>query len=226
MRAHRRYTRASKGSAAGPRGADANLCPAIPFLAVLSVSVAVVLAVAAACSHETTHRVLVFFYDGVPSLDDDAVPAEGVMPEPAPGTTTPQQPRHLQARRKMYTLPPYAENNCEGCHNVRNGRLVKSAREGLCQTCHPDKPPKKKYVHGPMAVNGCLMCHHYHKSEYPKVLLADAQTLCFHCHEKREMRTDEHHATIEQELCIDCHDAHGGDDRLFLLPKALATGPT
>ena len=226
MRAHQGQTLRTGGQATRPLGGDADRCRVIPFLVVLSVSLAVVVAVSAACSRETTHRVLVFFYDGVPPLDGAAVPAEGVMPEPAPGTTTSQQPRQLQARKKMYTLPPYAENNCEGCHNVRNGRLVKSVREGLCQTCHPDKPPKKKYTHGPMAVNGCLMCHHYHKSEYPKVLLADAQTLCFHCHEKRELRTDEHHATIEQELCIDCHDAHGGDDRFFLLPKALATGPT
>jgi predicted CXXCH cytochrome family protein len=71
-----------------------------------------------------------------------------------------------------------------------------------------------------VAVNGCLACHLYHKSEYPGVLVADAQTLCFHCHEEDAMRTDKHHATIEQDRCIDCHDPHGGDDRFFLTPQA------
>ena len=89
-------------------------------------------------------------------------------------------------------------------------------------TCHADNPKKKKYTHGPMAVNDCLACHHYHKSAHPKVLVADAQTVCFHCHETEELRTDEHHATIEKERCIDCHDAHGGDDRFFLIKKEEA----
>jgi predicted CXXCH cytochrome family protein len=77
-----------------------------------------------------------------------------------------------------------------------------------------------------VAVNGCLACHRYHKSLYPGVLITDAQSLCYRCHVTKELTIDEHHATMEEERCIDCHDAHGGDDRYFLLPKAKAVGPS
>jgi predicted CXXCH cytochrome family protein len=183
----------------------------------LSTTAVVGAIVAAACSRETKHRILVFFYDGVPPLDAEIPPLETETPEASAAANAHER---VQAAKTFFALPPYWENRCGSCHDVSNGRLVKTAREGLCQICHPENPPKTKYTHGPMAVNGCLACHHYHKSMHPKVLITDAQTLCFYCHENRELRTDEHHATIEQERCVDCHDPHGGDDRFFLRPRA------
>lgn len=176
----------------------------------------------AACSPETRYRVLDFLYDGVPPLDAGGTDLEEQMQETAVATEPEKLPRSVKT---FYYHPAYQQNLCGGCHDVNGGRLLKTVRLGLCQSCHPDKPAKRKFVHGPVAVNGCLACHRYHKSRYPKVLIADAQTLCFFCHEMGELRTDEHHATIEKERCIDCHDAHGGDDRFFLLPKAATDGP-
>lgn len=69
-----------------------------------------------------------------------------------------------------------------------------------------------------------MACHAYHQSRYEKILIADAQTLCYGCHETGALSTDEHHATIEIERCIDCHDPHGGDERYFLLPGAVRDG--
>ena len=176
--------------------------------------------VVAACSPEAGHRVLVFLYDGVPPLDAGVDGLETETADQPTATEGDGPPTPVVPTRRFYYHPAYKQNLCGSCHDVDGGRLLKTARLGLCQTCHPNKPEKKKFVHGPVAVNGCLACHRYHKAEYPKVLIADAQTLCFYCHEMGELRTDEHHATMEKELCIDCHDAHGGDDRFFLLPKA------
>lgn len=183
----------------------------------LAASVAV-----AACSREVRHRTLTFFFDGVPALDAGITDLTVESPEDALVGAGAEAPRRVKTAKRFYDHPAYKQNRCPECHNVDGGGVLKTAREGLCQTCHPDKPEKKKFVHGPVAVNGCLACHLYHKSLHPKVLVADAQTLCFHCHEEGELRTDEHHATIKEERCIDCHDAHGGDDRFFLIPKADA----
>ncbi len=187
---------------------------------IVSTTTAAVLIAAAACSHEAGHRVLVFFFDGVPPLETGVTDLAVETAGDALATTAIEPPQRVNAAKRFYNHPAYKQNRCPECHNVDGGTLIKTAREGLCQSCHPETPAKKKFVHGPVALNGCLACHLYHKSLHPKVLVADAQTLCFHCHEEGELRTDEHHATIKEERCIDCHDAHGGDDRFFLIPKA------
>ena len=190
-------------------------------VAVLITAVAVV-TVTAACSRETAHRVLVFLYDGVPPLDVDVGDLKVEMPDASTAIAVVAPPRHVRAKKRFYNHLPYRENRCGECHEGEGRGLLKTARQGLCQTCHHEKPvTEKKNIHGPVATNGCLVCHTYHRSVHPKLLLADAQTLCFHCHEMSELRTDEHHATIEEKRCIDCHDAHGGDDRFFLLPGVV-----
>ena len=207
------YSRSFRGgeSPSAPR-------PAIRSMTVFAAAVAATLFIVAACSSKTGHQALVFFFDGVPPVEAEEPQVEvEILEEPAEGVLGP--PQRVEAAKKYYHHPAYWENRCNGCHEGEGGGLLKPVREGLCQMCHPDKPARKKFLHGPMAVNDCLSCHLYHKSPYPKVLVADAQTLCFHCHETGELRTDEHHKTIEEERCIDCHDAHGGDDRFFLIKK-------
>ena len=197
---------------------------AAPRAASLLGTTAAVLVVVAACSRETTHRVLVFFYDGVPPLDAGLTEPEVEMPEDLLSTGAVAPPGRAGAKQRFYNHPAYWENRCGGCHDVDGGGLLRTARQGLCQMCHHEKPAKKKFVHGPVAVNGCLACHRYHKSLYPKVLVTDAQSLCFRCHVTEELTTDKHHATMEEERCIDCHDSHGGDDRFFLLPEEKTAG--
>lgn len=185
----------------------------------LVVATWVVSTMVGACATEVKHRWLVFFFDGVPPLDFGIAPPEMPLAGDDAGPPGLEPPRSVKPKRQYYHHPAYWENRCGGCHASDYEGLVMTPREGLCTSCHPDKPPKKKFVHGPVAVNGCLACHRYHKSLYPKVLIAEAQELCFYCHEMEAMRTDEHHATIETERCIECHDAHGGDDRFFLIKK-------
>jgi len=187
--------------------------------------VATALLLAAACSYEQGHQILTFFFDGVPPLKTEGslVTAPEGPGGLQPGTGEPGA--GAEAGKVYYNHPAYQQNRCGECHDAERGVLVKTAREGLCLTCHPEKPGKKKFSHGPMAVNGCLACHRYHRSQYPKVLVTDAQTLCFQCHEMGELRTDAHHATMQTERCIVCHDAHGGDDRFFLIKKEGAVDP-
>ena len=161
---------------------------------------------------------LTFFYDGVPPLDADLPQPEVEIQEDLLAAATGEPPERVEPKAMSYSHPAYREHRCSGCHDTE-GSLLQTPRQGLCRSCHPDKPPKKKFVHGPVAVNGCLACHRYHKSQYPRVLITDAQSLCFLCHVMEELITDKHHATMNEERCIACHDAHGGDDRFFLIPK-------
>ena len=194
-------------------------------LLILSVTAVAVVMVAAACSRVLTHRVLSFLYDGVPPLESGIAQPEIEASETSAEAIEGEPSGRREVVKKFYSHPAYRNNLCGGCHDVKAGKLLKTARQGLCQTCHPDKPAKKKFVHGPVAVNGCLACHRYHKSMYPKVLITDAQSLCYSCHVTEELVTDKHHATIEEKRCIDCHDAHGGDDRFFLLPGVVEEDP-
>jgi predicted CXXCH cytochrome family protein len=177
----------------------------------------VLLVAAAACSREVRHHVLTFFYDGVPPLDAGTAEPDAGASDTGQAVTV-GAPASETERPRFYNHPAFWRNLCAECHEGSGGGLLKTVREGLCQTCHPNNPPKKKFVHGPVAVNGCLACHRYHRSRYPKVLVTDAQSLCYLCHVNEELILGKHHETIEEKRCIDCHDAHGGDDRFFLLP--------
>lgn len=187
--------------------------------AALLVTVTSGLLLAFACSRAVQHRVLTFLYDGVPPLHPELAGYEPQVSNTAQSTGQGESDGGLvAAETRSYSHPAYQRNLCGVCHDGEDGRVLMTVRQGLCQKCHPDKPPRKKFVHGPVAVNGCLACHHYHKAPYPKVLIADPQTLCFKCHVRRELTTGAYHAELDKKLCIDCHDAHGGDDRYFLLP--------
>jgi len=166
---------------------------------------------------------LVFFYDGVPPLETEmgAPTAESQDSVPPPTGEVDGRLERLKSASKFYNHPRYWENSCGSCHES-GGRLLKTVRHGLCVTCHFVKPEdKKKYMHGPVAVNGCLACHRYHRSKYPKILLTDAQTLCANCHEPGTLTQDKHHKEMETKRCVDCHDPHGGNDRFYLLPGVV-----
>lgn len=185
---------------------------------VLATEAAVVILIAVACSREGRHQVLVFLYDGVPPLDDGVVGQEAGPAEDAATLATGEKPPGPKPEKEMYSHPLYWENRCGSCHTA-GGTLLRTVRQGLCASCHFQKPAeKKKYLHGPVAVNDCLACHRYHRSRHEKILLTDAQTLCSYCHVTEELTPDKHHETMDKEPCVKCHDPHGGDERFYLLP--------
>ena len=199
------------------------------YAAVFVATAATVVAATTACSKEAAHRMLVFFYDGVPPLDARLPDAGAESGQAADGGDAVEPSAGAVAAPIMYLHPAYRESRCGGCHVAEGGGLLKTAREGLCLSCHEhtEKPPPTKHVHAPVAMRDCLACHTYHKSRYEKLLFADAQTVCYSCHPTEELITDkEHHETIDEKRCIDCHDAHGGDDPFFLLPEAKAQEPS
>jgi predicted CXXCH cytochrome family protein len=174
------------------------------------IAAAVAPSLVTACSVQTRYRVLSFFFDGVP---------EPVQPGAGPNSAAPtaEKPEpYVRPRRVIYYHPPYRENRCRACHSPEGGLLYKTAKEGLCQTCHPDVPGEVPYLHGPLAVGECLSCHDPHQSEHPGLLFDDVRNVCLSCHDAAQVEDGAHHKSIGTRSCIECHYPHGGNDRFFL----------
>lgn len=186
-------------------------------------------AVGAACSVERNHRVLSFFFDGVP--DPDAPQAlepgsPGARPEEPAADEEPQTPEI--AAPAMSTHPPVAARQCSACHGPVQTQgsgetawrtqtfMLALPKEELCAKCH--EPPEREFVHGPAGSRRCYVCHLHHRSPHPHLLRTTVlRPVCTTCHDPNVFVTKELHEGFQAD-CIACHDPHGGPDRYFLKP--------
>jgi predicted CXXCH cytochrome family protein len=86
----------------------------------------------------------------------------------------------------------------------------------LCYQCHTDYPATQPYVHGPVAVGECLLCHEAHKSRIAGLLKEKEPELCYQCHETIEAAQISGHPAEPIPQCTKCHDPHAGLDRMLL----------
>ncbi|RMF86815.1 MAG: hypothetical protein D6739_02620 [Nitrospirae bacterium] len=213
-------------------------CRLRPWLALLLVAVA-------ACSPVARHRVLTFFFDGVPPLGGEAPKRQGPLKyarrqdtvaslakelgiEPDfVGPVAPRFKRHL-----VYRHPPFAEKRCGACHRLAKGssRMPTGVefvlpKRILCGKCHKDKrrealAARYKWLHAPTQYGACLKCHNPHESTHPYMAQkGPVQALCYQCHDHDRLVRTEAHATIGTRDCTDCHDPHGSDRQYMLLPE-------
>lgn len=187
-------------------------------VAIVSTACLAVCVALPACSETTRHRVLSFFLDGVPPPGTPPPPKRRGASTPRLTVQAPQAPAEsIVGRVRMFPHAPYRDNRCGGCHDLESGGLVQPLERGLCASCHPTTPGDAAYVHGPVAVNACVQCHHYHASPYPKLLVLDPVATCLQCHDRQDLSEEPHHPKEpEARSCVECHDPHGGDDRFFL----------
>jgi len=175
-----------------------------------------VLAALSACSEAARHRFLSFFLDGVPPPGSQTAAGERTTPQ----GVGPVEPASLPAVQRSIPHTPYRETRCGGCHDADSGQLIRPVRDGLCLTCHAKLIAGAAFVHGPVAVNDCTVCHHYHAAPLPNLLLLDATATCLNCHDRGDLSAGAHHAAIDQRGCTDCHDPHGGGNRFFVKGSA------
>ncbi len=92
--------------------------------------------------------------------------------------------------------------------------------EDICFSCHTGKRiwRSKEFIHGPMNVGGCNMCHLPHGGNHRNQLWADGSTaLCIACHSDKENLVSKErplpyvHGIINGMGCVACHDPHAGD---------------
>jgi predicted CXXCH cytochrome family protein len=97
------------------------------------------------------------------------------------------------------------------------------AREAGCITskCHAGID-KDRYVHGPVVVGECLMCHGKspgHGSDpeqYSFKMIKDVAKTCYVCHEDSHTPI-KNRAKIKNSRCTTCHDPHGSASPSLLI---------
>lgn len=97
--------------------------------------------------------------------------------------------------------------------------MVRSIADGLCLMCHAPIVQAPRFLHGPVAVNECTFCHHYHFSSREGLLIEEEVNLCLGCHDRDDLTTGEHHDSLDSMTCTGCHDPHGGDNPFFTRRK-------
>ncbi len=127
---------------------------------------------------------------------------------------------------------PAVNRQCLSCHQqfIKPFRIgFPVAKEELCFACHTGKQAwlSKPFVHGPLKVGGCNLCHNPHGDDYRYQLWADGSLdLCLACHSDMEALFDLRkplpfvHGIIKGQGCVACHDPHATDNQ-FLLRKPI-----
>jgi predicted CXXCH cytochrome family protein len=170
------------------------------------------------CTEEEKYRVLSRFFDGVPP-PGAAAAAAAAAAEQAAAAEGEGEGKRKPVKKQTYWYHKPARDDCANCHERRGGPLVKTVADGLCQNCHDLPGEDLRYVHGPVAANGCLQCHSPHESNQPALLLQAPEALCVGCHPATQLSPDPHQPSDlvpDTSLCTLCHNPHGGDNRMFL----------
>lgn len=114
------------------------------------------------------------------------------------------------------------KNDCAFCHErAPQTYRIEGDNSKLCSKCHGPKTGKK-YVHGPVAVGSCTVCHDPHGQTNPALLVRSGEDLCFQCHTaERALRHlivqgTEDKSFLREKGCGFCHDPHGSDRRFLL----------
>jgi predicted CXXCH cytochrome family protein len=158
----------------------------------------------ASCAAATRYRVLTFLFDGVPppSATAAAGPAGGAAgPAVSAGAVRPRD------------HGPYEARMCDACHKAGTNALV-APKDELCFRCH-ELRVDRRYIHGPIASGGCLVCHDPHSSPYRSLLVSESDSFCFHCHDRAAVAAVAGHEGVESG-CTGCHDAHASDTKFLL----------
>jgi len=162
---------------------------------------------------EQRHRVLTFFFDGVPPLHQEE-------PELAPEEILVEQPTQM-ARAMPRTRPlsihgPVAEKECSECHASDYSNQLKKPKEDLCWTCHDRDDFTGTVVHGPVAAGFCDGCHDPHRSAHDYLLVSSREELCTRCHDQTSYARIAEHRAERGDDCQGCHDPHASDRKYML----------
>lgn len=102
----------------------------------------------------------------------------------------------------------------------------------VTSNCHA-KMGKEKYVHGPVAVNDCIICHK-ETGKHKFAAIKDTASLCYSCHDKVDTKKAVH-KPVKEGNCTKCHSPHQSPNKFMLVsdganlcfmchPKNLAAG--
>jgi predicted CXXCH cytochrome family protein len=180
------------------------------------------------------HKILSFFFDGVPDPTEEKKSAAGEGETGGTGSTGPEPSTHK----------PVVDRLCGDCHGASRETFRKRGFTGIdissitmawetCRDCHSnsDKVPEAsvivrsdRWLHGPVAAGRCQDCHRGHRSEYPHLLRSgNLEAACRSCHEQLPERS----GAMAEMRCVECHDPHSaarGSDLLLRGGRSRSCG--
>jgi predicted CXXCH cytochrome family protein len=195
------------------------------------------------CAADKRYKVLAIFFDGVPK---PGTREEQKQSETKPGEQPGEDEAARQKRKIVIRIrsrhPDYEERNCDNCHDRSASNFLRTRSDRICFECHDEDEFTDTFVHGPIAVGGCMVCHLPHESQYDKLLIANSREICLYCHQAENVALNPAHSGLslaagsggqqEQDdrreqpgLCTPCHDPHKGKNRFFLRKAPLPTLP-
>jgi predicted CXXCH cytochrome family protein len=165
------------------------------------------------CDEVERHKVLDYFFDGVPPLGGQEFEEELYDPNA-------QELDQTGQTSVWYVHEP--RKDCTNCHQKRNTRgfsaqtyLIAPVPK-LCYNCHDDYTATASYVHGPVAIGQCLFCHTPHKSRIEHLLKRPEPELCYLCHDTHMIELIPAHLPGQTSACTDCHNPHAGSTKALL----------
>jgi predicted CXXCH cytochrome family protein len=171
---------------------------------------------AGGCNVKTRHKVLSKVFDGVPP-PRQAPPPSAKIPVGDQPTASTVEPAPAPPPGSLHQ--PYADRECNSCHNAGRSNQLRMPADLLCQQCHDPAEFNAPWIHGPIAGGGCAACHLPHRSDKRHLLRNGGNNFCLDCHDPNAGLMDlasPAHLDIDGKQCLDCHEAHGGDTRFLL----------
>lgn len=171
------------------------------------------------------HKVLTTFFDGVPDIPSIDELCENNIEDLfnryyeqkiTEASTGDWDSGQTTTESSSSTHRPWAEKDCQGCHNFQAENKLHLPKNEICYLCHKNFI-QGEFVHGPVSVGSCLACHDPHSSDHPSLLRESLETICFKCHLEERLTKAMHEKIIANGmLCVDCHDPHSRNIRYFL----------
>ena len=152
-----------------------------------------------------------------------------LLGDPSGPLCLPCHKREGHGHRRSEDDRPVMVGACNVCHEYHSSWLAKllpSAEQQLCLSCHQEMWSRLELLgrsHAPVLDGGCLDCHAAHTTRHPKQLREAVPQLCYSCHEHDNIRKLAetspvvHGALSTEESCNACHVGHGS-----VLPSLLA----
>ncbi|HWR57276.1 MAG TPA: cytochrome c3 family protein [Thermodesulfovibrionales bacterium] len=82
---------------------------------------------------------------------------------------------------------------------------------------------KDRYVHGPIAVGECMMCHVTTDYWHTFTRLENISSACYKCHDKVDT-TSGVHKSAKEGNCMKCHNAHQSAHKFLLRGDQMVAG--
>ena len=116
--------------------------------------------------------------------------------------------------------PAAAKRGASAAASPASIRPTQRVRQCFSDGCHANYRDFK-FLHGPVAVGACQMCHSYvDPKKHTFELKRKGEKLCEFCHIGRA-EGEVVHEPVKQGQCLACHDPHGGPNRELLLKGGL-----